>query len=336
MGRRLKRYRLSHTFILVVALMIFGLGIGYAAISTTLTIDGTSDIDSASWDVHFNNVQVTSGSVSATTPAISNNTSVSFSANLANPGDFYEFKIDVVNAGTLDAKLDGIEILPVLTQAQQNYFKYTVTYLDGIDIGVNDALESGDTETLLIRFEYLTQSDTSLYPTDDTNFNFSVSMTYVQGHGNVRERFIYHTNTSSFTLGQSVPAGTTYNNSQAAITAFEHPYLLKQRVSNNVITESYVGFKHNDKFYYTRGGIDETSLTTKPVYEANKVVLLNIFSNSECNEYSSPVLYFYCIVNVNNYYFAEVSSDGKVYFSDGIYGCIVRSDGTSHCGDDFY
>ena len=117
---RHRRRHIPSRLIIIVLFLIFGMGIGYAAITTTLEIDGTSDIDSASWNVHFANVQVTTGSVAAATPSITDNTSVSFSANLANPGDFYEFTVDVINEGTLDAKLDGIGILPVLTQTQQN------------------------------------------------------------------------------------------------------------------------------------------------------------------------------------------------------------------------
>lgn len=181
---RHRRRHIPSRLIIIALFLMFGMGIGYAAISTTLTIDGTSDIDSASWDIHFANVQVTNGSVTATTPSITDDTTVSFTANLANPGDFYEFTVDVVNAGTLDAKLDAITILPNLTNEQKEYFNYVVVYRDCGEININDKLLSGTTESLLIRFEYKTQTDTSLYPTDDVTFNFSVSMTYVQGTGN--------------------------------------------------------------------------------------------------------------------------------------------------------
>jgi len=165
-------------------ILLFGMGIGYASLSQTLEIDGTSDIDRASWNVHFENVQVTTGSVTAATPTITDNTSVSFSASLENPGDFYEFTIDLVNSGTLNAKLDDIEILPVLTSEQANYFQYSVTYSDETAIQKFDALDAGTQETILVRFKYLELADTSLYPEEDMDFDFSVSMNYIQGNGN--------------------------------------------------------------------------------------------------------------------------------------------------------
>lgn len=181
--RRFRRH-LPSKWIVVVMILLFGMGIGYASLSQTLEIDGTSDIDSASWNVHFENVQVTTGSVTAATPTITDNTSVSFSATLENPGDFYEFTVDLVNSGTLNAKLDGLEVLPVLTSEQANYFHYSVTYSDGTAIQNLDALDAGTQEIILVRFEYLELDDTSLYPEDDMDFDFSVSMNYIQGNGN--------------------------------------------------------------------------------------------------------------------------------------------------------
>ncbi len=335
--KRLKKYRLSNTFFLVMAMVIFAMGIGYAAISTTLEIDGTSDIDSASWDVHFANVQVTTGSVAATTPAISNNTSVSFSANLANPGDFYEFTVDVVNEGTLDAKLDGIEILPVLTQAQQNYFKYTVTYSDGIDIINNDSLDAGETETLLIRFEYLTQTDTSLYPTDDTNFDFSVSMTYIQGHGNAIREEIFNISSTVFTIGQAVPTGvTTYNNYQSAINAFGNPFVLKHIISREKIDQTYVGFVVDNNIYYLRGAgatyntSNNSYNDDSPYFNSNKLAIQTALGDTTCYDYGT---YYEC-QDLNRELRVSASAKGIVAagnIHNNRISCYINGNGTANC-----
>ena len=325
MGRRHKRYRLSNTFFLIIALVIFGMGIGYAAISTTLTIDGTSDIDSASWDVHFNNIRVTSGSVSATTPAISNNTSVSFSANLANPGDFYEFKIDVVNAGTLDAKLDGITILPNLTLQQTKYFYYTVTYEDGTSVDENDSLAAGVTETLLIHCEYLTQTDASLYPTDDMNFDFSVSMTYVQGHGYTRT-IVYTTSSTELHLGEAIPNGVvTYDNFIAAEQAFGKPMFIRHVIKNNLIVASYVGGDTDPLVFYMKGA-DSSS------YGSNiKAMQMLYIGDCDCNfETLGNGETYHCTRNGTTFA-GHASSYGDVYIEANGYQCRVFDDGSSRC-----
>ena len=315
---RHRRRHIPSKLIIIVLFLIFGMGIGYAAISTTLEIDGTSDIDSASWNVHFANVQVTTGSVAAATPSISNNTNVSFSANLANPGDFYEFKVDVINEGTLDAKLDDIEVLPVLTQTQQNYFKYIVTYADGVPIEENDALNVGVTETLLIKVEYLTQTDTSLYPTDDVSFDFSVSMTYVQGHGN---RKIFSVSDVVITTGQQLPTGVqTFNSYQAAINSYGKDFFIEHKVNNNnVVVSSLVGFVRNSKVYYLKTASDNR------YFESNTKVLTEAFGTGYCNCQST---FTFCN---DGTIMAEADTAGYTFAKDNTINCHGENDGRHSC-----
>ena len=80
-------------FTLLAVALLFVISIGYAALSTTLSINGTANIASNSWNVHFANIQTTTGSVTPTTaPTVSgtNTTSLTWAVSLAEPGDFYE------------------------------------------------------------------------------------------------------------------------------------------------------------------------------------------------------------------------------------------------------
>ena len=77
----------KQTILFIIILLVMSMGIGYAFLTTTLSIDGTSDIDASSWDVHFENVQVQSGSITGSkviTPATigNNGTSVSYHIKL--------------------------------------------------------------------------------------------------------------------------------------------------------------------------------------------------------------------------------------------------------------
>lgn len=83
--RRLKLKRRKPYAILPLIVILLFISIGYAYLNTTLSINGTSMLDSARWDVHFENIQVKNGSVTPTVePIISNNTTVSFSVTLNN------------------------------------------------------------------------------------------------------------------------------------------------------------------------------------------------------------------------------------------------------------
>ena len=177
--RRFARKR-NLTYLLFLFILL-SMGIGYAVLNTTLGIDGTSQLANAKWDIHFDNIQVKEGSVTPTSAAtITDDTTVSFSVTLENPGDFYEFNVDVVNAGTINAMIDTISIQPVLTENQQKYLDYIVTYSDGTELAENQRLDAGDSETLRIAFIYKEADDPDDYPDEDEDIPVEVSIIYVQ------------------------------------------------------------------------------------------------------------------------------------------------------------
>lgn len=47
------------------------------------------------------------------------------------PGEFYEFTVDVVNEGSIDAMIDSVVKTPELTSAQAKYIKYEISYENG-------------------------------------------------------------------------------------------------------------------------------------------------------------------------------------------------------------
>ena len=184
----LRKFKYNHkrTFLFGLFFLLFiGVSVGYAFLTTTLNITGAVNVASSKWDIHFENVEVQEGSVEATTPpTITDNTSISFSTILNNPGDFYEFTVDVVNDGTYDAKLDTITITPTLTNEQKEYFDYIVEYTEGGEIKVGDALDAGTSESIKVTYKYKKNDDDSKYPEEDTTFNLTVTMNYIQGKGN--------------------------------------------------------------------------------------------------------------------------------------------------------
>ena len=180
--------------IVLLLLLVVGISIGYAALTTTLNINGDSTIGKASWDVHFDNVQVTDGSVDGAnvTKAAAidsgDTTKVNYSITLAKPGDFYEFTVDVVNNGTLDAKLSATPTLTGVSTEQEAYTNYTITYDDNSSIVVGDtSLIAGKTDsttnkkTVKVRIEYKKDITASQLPTEDQALNLEFSMNYVQG-----------------------------------------------------------------------------------------------------------------------------------------------------------
>lgn len=330
-----KHLRFNHkqTFIYLFFFLLFSsLGLGYALISTTLEIDGTANVQDSVWDIHLDNIHILEGSVTATTaPTISDNTTVSFAATLENPGDYYRFTVDVVNAGTMNAMIDSITILPTLTADESNYFSYTVTYDDGVEIGYEDALDAGTSETLLVTFQYLTQSDTSLYPTEDKNFNFSVSLNYIQGYGN-RVRSASYTYSTDVYLNQAISNSIdVYDYPSDLIDSTGKEIFIKSELVNGVVTRIYVGFVFNNHIYYLRGlGATQDPVTNymnydSPYYETNMSIMSNALGVEGCSLDANECQRYVFHINVN------IGKNGFVVVSNEVYECVINPLGWGSC-----
>ena len=179
-GRRKK----NNWVVAIIGILVCLITVGFAAITSSLKINGTIELANSSWDIHFENIRVKDGSVAATQEAtISNKTTLSFAAPLTRSGDFYEFDVDVVNAGSINAKLKEITKLPVLTTEQQNYLEYTVTYQNGSEVKVNDALKSGERFTLTVRIKYKNGLTDAELPINSPKLNVSYTLIYDQDDG---------------------------------------------------------------------------------------------------------------------------------------------------------
>lgn len=198
MNRNRKRTRIT-----LLIILLLGISIGFAALSTVLKINGTANITKNTWNIYWDpeSVSVTQGSKSGTEPLVSNgedgstNTKVTWSTNLEIPGEFYEFTVDAVNAGTIDAMIE--EIIPTVPTGMPNYISYTVTYADGITPLVNHSLskgtKSGNTiiptrEKYKVRVEFkdtITPAQMDAIPDEGLDYDFGFEVKYVQATNDV-------------------------------------------------------------------------------------------------------------------------------------------------------
>ena len=167
---------------ILLVLLIVGLGLGYAYINSDLNINGTAQVNSANWDVHWANIQVSTGSVSANSPTISNQTTVNYSVVLNLPGDYYEFTVDAVNGGSIDAMIDTIDskLNGATITNLPDYLKYTVTYSDGVELEQNHQLLHNTTETYKVRIEYRTDIELNQLPATNQTLSLQFTVTYRQ------------------------------------------------------------------------------------------------------------------------------------------------------------
>lgn len=177
-------------YYIIVLLLVLVMGIGYAAIQSTLNINGTAMIKISGWNVHFENLHVTDGSVAINTTAgdvaaaieDTNKTSVDYVVTLEKPGDFYEFTVEAVNGGTMDAKISSVvsKMNNAVITTLPTYLEYSVTNQDGTPIEVDHALNSGNRETYKVRVAYSQDLNPGDLPTTPSSYVFNFAITYIQ------------------------------------------------------------------------------------------------------------------------------------------------------------
>lgn len=157
--------------ILVVFAVLFSATTVYAYKNNLIKInDGRMSI----FDITYNNIRKIEGNGNADAKT---DTDINLNTELANPGDYTEFLVDITNNSNKDAKIDTIEKTG-LTEQQKKYIDYNITYLNGKEVKVGDVFKRGETKTAKVRVEYLTNiSKDDLPKTDeDINYNFNITM----------------------------------------------------------------------------------------------------------------------------------------------------------------
>ena len=175
--------KLLYMILSIVLVSVLSLTIVYAALNTVLNITGNAEVVASTWDIHLDNVKVTSGSVNGAEPSITTPTTATFSTTLTTPGDFYEFTIDVVNDGSIDAMIDSIEKKPTLTPEQAKYINYIVEYQNRESITTKQLVHANSFVRLKVRVEYRKDVSTGDLPTTTQTLNLVFKVNYIQSDG---------------------------------------------------------------------------------------------------------------------------------------------------------
>lgn len=133
------------TFILIMSLLI---------IKFIYNINQENIDTSYMWNIKLDNIKIKEGSKNCKT-TIENNI-LKTEVLLEKEEEFYEFTFDVINNGSLDAKISEIKLG---IDNPQNILTYKLSYLDGTSINKEDILESKSKKTILIRVDYPKQKD---------------------------------------------------------------------------------------------------------------------------------------------------------------------------------
>ena len=135
-------------------------------------------------------------------------------------------------------------------------------------------------------------------------------------------------------IGEAIPQDVeVYDTAEEAFEATLYGYraCLKHIIVNDVIAESYVvgdaadDISHPPILFEIRGGIDESGLSEKPIFTANKNALKEAYDYvhypDNCTDDDNS---FYC----NN---ATTNENGEAYFNHSGLHCDISTSGESRC-----
>ena len=169
--------------ILVFLFILLVIGIGYAYLTSNLSITGATSVAGNTWDIHFDNLNITNGSVTASTPATinpSDNTKISYTVLLNRPGDYYEFTVDMVNSGTLPGKITLVELSGITTDVE-DVIDYSVVYTNSTKpVAVDDILNASSSKNIKVRVYYKEDIDEGDLLTSNVDLNITVNITFNQ------------------------------------------------------------------------------------------------------------------------------------------------------------
>ena len=180
-----KERRTKALVIVVLLIVVAGLTVAFAALSTTLNINGTAYLDAAKWGIRFENLSspTKKGSANVTGTAKIEETKAAeitgINVSLSIPGDKVTYTVDLVNKGTINAKIDNIE-KTVLTSEQQRYLIFKVTDKDGREVSEGDILSAGETKNLTITIEFIKDLTKEDLPTSTSTISLSYKLNFVQ------------------------------------------------------------------------------------------------------------------------------------------------------------
>ena len=131
--------------IILLLITISVMAVGYASFATQIVFNGTAEIV-GKWDVKITEVVAEYVSEGCDASNLSfTNTSVTFDAKLAKPGDHITYRVTITNAGTIDAILNNITFTP------EEDGSPAIIYMTS---DLPPTLNAGETVTLLIHVRY--------------------------------------------------------------------------------------------------------------------------------------------------------------------------------------
>ena len=173
----------------ILLLLLLCVTLGSAYLTQMLQINGTTNIAKSSWDIHFANEAEQEGSVAAreTLTIDTSKTLITFGITFTKPGEFYEFEVDTVNDGAMDAMVNRVTKVGI-SEENAKYISFETTYSDGAPIKQYDLLAQKTSERIKVRVEFKEVDSALDLPSSDLDLDLELQIEYTQSDENAHER----------------------------------------------------------------------------------------------------------------------------------------------------
>lgn len=167
--------KVNRNYIIIgLCMILVVMGVGYAAFSTSLKINGTANIDS-NFSVKITDIKSTvqSGSASDAETPTHTDTMATFKTNLVLPRDAMKYDITVENQGNIDAVLESIDV----NTGNNSAIKFVTS---GINQGDKLQMSQSDVLTVIVSYNNSVTSQP-----ENTESTITVTLNYKQDDGTV-------------------------------------------------------------------------------------------------------------------------------------------------------
>ena len=321
-----KRGQRNYIIVALCAVLVI-MGVGYAAFSQMLTINGTANITN-SWCVGFDNTKTNAlvpkaGIIGATAPTGSMSYSgtacestlqpaSSLTAHFYQPGDEIEYTLTIVNKSSVTAAIKSILVDNESVKSNTTKTKNNITYIVNMPESTTLAPNASTTMKVIARFQNETNVTGNVNGQTET-IEVKINTEQDDGNGgfqianNESNNYIYAANHNRVKINDPVSSIETYSNDYNTI---EENVFLKYRIENEMIKEISACFIENNNLYCVKGADGGQS------YEENITILQSAFPeqgvckadedyeftchDNESDSYINPDLFSYGVIIVRH------------------------------------
>ena len=207
---------------------VLGLTVAFAALSQTLTINGSAAVNTASWDIHFENLTLSEKTGTAEvsgTPQLTGTVISGIDVSLNKPGDKIVYEFDLVNNGSIEAKLTNINVNNLISKSSyvqkivqkisDCIVNTTTECINKYDFNKDGGITAADTSSLTAAFDiYLYDGSTRVK--EYRKNNREESGLWLEAHETKHLRFVIaFRDTASFVVDEKI---TIFDPTKPAVT----------------------------------------------------------------------------------------------------------------------